>query len=149
MEERERRRRLMHRHQYLGFRAIVGESMRSVAALGQQWVAPLAWGAAALKSRHRDGWIGWSEEIKWRRMHLPANKLRFLILPGVGIDNLASRILGANLRRLSRDRQRRHGHPILVAETFVDRARLAGTCYRAAGWIALGATRRLARRASG
>jgi hypothetical protein len=60
--------------------------------------------------------------------------------------NLASRILALNLRRLSRDWELYHGHPILLAETFVDSARFRGICYRAAGWQLLGQTRGFAKR---
>jgi hypothetical protein len=149
LDERERWRRLMRQHHYLGFESVVGESIRYVATIGQQWVALLGWGAAVLKSRHRDRWIGWDEALKWRRLHLIANNARFLILPDVRVKNLASKVLGANLRRLSRDWQQRYGHPILLAETFVDLSRFEGTCYRAAGWIALGQTRGFARSGSG
>ena len=51
-----------------------------------------------------------------------------------------------NLRRLSRDWEFYHGHPVLLAETFVDGARFRGTCYRAAGWQLLGQTRGFAKR---
>ncbi len=34
-----------------------------------------------------------------------------------------------------------HGYPILPAETFVDPARFAGTCYRASNWRSPGLTR--------
>jgi hypothetical protein len=44
------------------------------------------------------------------------------------------------MRRLSADWDRLYGHPIYFAETFVDPQRFAGTCYRAANWIALGIT---------
>jgi hypothetical protein len=87
--------------------------------------------------------------LKWRRLHLVANNTRFLILPGVHLNNLASKTLAANLRRISRDWQQRYGHPILLAETFVDLSRFEGTCYRAAGWIPLGQTRGFARSGSG
>jgi len=33
------------------------------------------------------------------------------------------------------------GHKVVLAETFVEHSRFAGTCYRAAGWIQLGQTR--------
>lgn len=33
-----------------------------------------------------------------------------------------------------------HGHRIHLVETFVERERFPGTCYRAAGWIPLGRT---------
>jgi len=48
-EERERWRQLMNAHHYLGFRPIVGQSLCYVATCGEQWVALLGWGAAALK----------------------------------------------------------------------------------------------------
>ena len=67
------------------------------------------------------------------------------MLPGGREPNLASRILALNVKRLSRDWELYHGHPILLAETFVDRARFRGTCYRAAGWQLLGQTRGFAK----
>ena len=48
-------------------------------------------------------------------------------------------------QRLSPDWQAQYGHPLLVAESFVDPARFAGTCYRAANWQFLGHTRGYAR----
>ncbi len=132
---------LMNQHHYLGFRVIVGESLRYVAFLGDRPVALIGWGAAAFKSRHRDAWIGWEAHLKWRRLRFIANNVRFLILPDVHIPNLASRILGQNMRRLSADWKAAYGHPILIAETFVDTSRFRGTCYKAAGFIPLGETR--------
>jgi hypothetical protein len=34
----------------------------------------------------------------------------------------------------------KYGHPIELLETFVERDRFHGTCYRAAGWHHVGAT---------
>lgn len=146
--EREAWNRLMDQHHYLGFRVIVGESLRYVAFLGDRPVALLGWGAAAFKSRHRDAWIGWEAHLKWRRLCFIANNVRFLILPDVHILNLASRILGQNLRRLSADWEAAYGHPILIAETFVDTSRFQGTCYKAAGFLPLGETRGFRRNGS-
>jgi len=146
--EREAWDTLMDRHHYLGFRVIVGESLRYVAFLGDRLVALLGWGAAAFKSRHRDRWIGWVEHLQWRRLCFIANNVRFLILPDVHIANLASRILGQNLRRLSADWETAYGHPILIAETFVDMSRFQGTCYKAAGFVPLGETRGFRRNGS-
>lgn len=69
-----------------------------------------------------------------------ANNQRFLILPGVSVKNLTSRVLALNCRRLSADWEAVYGHPLLMVETFVDHSRFAGTCYRAAGWIPVGRT---------
>jgi hypothetical protein len=132
---------LMAKHHYLSLKSLVGKSIRYVAELQGHWVALLGWSAAALKCRPRDLWIGWPEVIQWQHLHLIANNSRFLILPGIHIPNLASRILSLNLKRLANDWQNIHGHPVLLAETFVDTSRFAGTCYKAANWIYLGQTR--------
>jgi len=39
----------MARDNYLGFQRIVGESLYYVATRGEEWVALLGWGSAALK----------------------------------------------------------------------------------------------------
>jgi hypothetical protein len=52
--------------------------------------------------------------------------------------NLASKVLATNLRRLCSDWQARWGHPVHLAETFVDTARFRATCYRAANWVCVG-----------
>ena len=134
-------RELMSKYHYLGFKQIVGNSLYYIVTCADRWVALLGWGAAALKCSARDRWIGWEESLKYRRLHLIANNVRFMILPNWHLPNLASRILAMNTRRLSEDWQRYHGHQVVLAETFVDCARFKGTCYKAAGWRKLGITR--------
>lgn len=144
-EESARWRQLMRQHHYLGFERIVGEALCYVASRGEQWIALLGWGSAALKCAPRDKWIGWDRALQFRRLPLIANNVRFLILPGCHEPNLASRLLALNLKRLSQDWQRYFGHPLLLVETFVDGTRFRGTCYRAAGWQLLGTTRGFAK----
>lgn len=144
-DERAQWDRLMRAHHYLGLTAMVGRSLRYVAQLDGQWLALLGWASAALKCAARDAWIGWSPTLQWQRLGLIANNSRFLILPGIRVPHLASRVLGLTLRRLSDDWQAAHGHRLLLAETFVDPQRFAGTCYRAANWIEVGATRGFAK----
>jgi len=66
---------------------------------------------------------------------------RFLILPDVKVPNLASRLLAASLRQVGQDWAAVYGTVPLVAETFVDPQRFAGTCYRAANWLLVGSTK--------
>jgi len=145
-EERNCWRGLMRQHHYLGFEHIVGESLWYIASVEEEWAALLGWGSAALKCGVRDRWIGWDPALQFRRLHLVANNVRFLILPGWNRPNVASRVLALNIRRLSQDWEICHGHPVLLAETFVDSARFRGTCYRAAGWQRLGETRGFGKR---
>ena len=49
---------LMAAHHYLGFRAMVGESLKYVAEQDRSWLALLGWGGAAFKCGPRDRWIG-------------------------------------------------------------------------------------------
>ena len=148
-EEVARWRDLMARFHYLGDGELVGESLRYVGEYKGQWLGLLGWAAAAWKSRHRERFVGWKEPQKLARLHLVANNSQFLILPWVKVLGLASRILAANLRRLSADWSDRYGHPILLAETFVDLERFRGTCYRAANWQYLGLTRGTGRKGGG
>lgn len=144
-EERARWDELMRAHHYLGLVAMVGRSLRYIAEVDGRWLALVGWAAAALKCASRDAWIGWSPALQWQRLGLIANNVRFLILPQVRVKNLASRVLGLNVARLSADWQCVHGHALLLAETFIDPSRFAGTCYRAANWIELGSTRGFAK----
>lgn len=144
--ERARFRALIDEYHYLGYQPMVGESLCYVATHNNDWVALLGWGSAALKCGVRDRWIGWEREVQWRRLHLLANNLRFLILPGANQPNLASRVLALNLKRLSQDWRIHHGHPIVLVETFVDAALFSGVCYRAAGFEVLGQSRGFAKR---
>jgi hypothetical protein len=65
---------------------------------------------------------------------------RFLLLPWVRINHLASHLLAKMARRISRDWQEFYGHPAHFLETFVDTERFKGTCYRASNWIHMGQT---------
>ena len=131
----------MERFHYLGDAAVVGESIRYAAFLAGELVALLGFGAASLHNRPRDRQLGWDEATKKRNLHLVVNNVRFLMLPWIRGHNLASRVLGATLRRLSRDWQAVYGHRVVLAETFVDTSRFLGTCYRASNWLCVGETR--------
>lgn len=131
----------MHRYHYLGDSPLVGESLRYGAWLGGELVALLGWAGATLHNGARERYIGWDEACRRERLHLVVNNARYLILPWVQQPNLASRVLGANLRRLSADWQAAYGHPVLLAETFVDLSRFQGTCYRASNWVCVGQTK--------
>ena len=145
-DEREGWRRYMDRYHYLGYRVMVGEHLMYAAFLYGELVALLGWASAALRVPARDRYIGWDEGTKRRRLHRVANNVRFLIPPWVTVHNLASKVLGATLRRLSTDWQEAYGHPLDLAETFVDPRRFRGTCYRAANWRHVGRTAGRAKR---
>lgn len=132
----------LHHHHYLGYRSRVGQNLQYwVCDAQERPLACVVFGAPAWQCAVRDQWIGWS--ACQRARHLPGvvNNTRFLILPWVRVPHLASHILGRIGRRIRQDWQAKYGQPIWLLETFVDRQRFAGTCYRAANWICLGQTR--------
>lgn len=139
-EERPRWRALIRRHHYLGDGGDVGETLRYAALQNDEPVALLCWAAAARFNGPRDVYLGWDAATRARRLHLVVNNVRFLVLPWATRPHLASQVLGANLRRLSRDWEDEYGHPVLLAETFVDLSRFRGTCYRASNWVSVGQT---------
>lgn len=133
--------RYLAHHHYLGYRGPVGENLAYLVQdrRGRD-LACVLFGAPAWKVAARDCFIGWDHALRPRRLHLLTNNTRFLILPWVRVPHLASHILGRVIRRLSADWQAKYAHPIHLVETFVDRERFRGTCYRAANWTCVGQT---------
>jgi hypothetical protein len=128
------------RYHYLGLR-LVGENLRYLVRdrAGRE-VGCLLFGAAAWRCAPRDRFLGWSGAERAAGLSQIANNTRFLILPWVQVPLAASHILGAVARRIDGDWRHKYGHGLRWLETFVDRSRFAGTCYRAANWRCLGQT---------
>ena len=119
---------LMDERHYLEFRQFAGRGLRYVAEYHKQWLALIGRQSGAFKCRPRDRWIGWRPQQQFPRLRLIANNTRMLLLcPPRAVHNLASCVMAANLRRLSADWQEAYGHPLELAETFVDPKRFAGT----------------------
>lgn len=138
-KEQERWGQLVSQHHYLKNASLVGERLCYVVEYQGQWLALLGWSAAAYHIRARDQWIGWNDNQRRARLRLVANNARFCLLIEPGqYPNLASRAMGLNLARLSQDWQQVYGHPIVLAESFVDRQLFRGTAYKASGWQAVG-----------
>jgi hypothetical protein len=106
----------------------------------QRPIACLAWSSAPRHIGCRDRFIGWSAHSRKAHIHLLAYNTRFLILPWVRVGCLASHILARMAKIVCEDWQAIYRHPIYYLETFVDKQRFAGTCYKAANWIYLGDT---------
>lgn len=142
--QRPPRRRLeaaLHRYHYLGYRSRVGQNLQYwVCDQQDRPVAGVVFGAPAWQCAVRDHWIGWSATERARLLGRIVNNTRFLIFPWVRVPQLASYILSQIGRCIRQDWQAKYGQPIWLLETFVDRQRFAGTCYRAANWIFLGQT---------
>lgn len=134
-------------HHYLGFGRTVGENLQYLVCDRQgRDLACLLFGSAAWKVEARDQWIGWNDVQRQRHLITLTNNTRFLILPWIKVPHLASHILSKVLRRLSIDWGEKYGHPIHLVETFVEKDRFRGTCYKAANFLDAGETKGRSRR---
>lgn len=131
---------LIEHYHYLGYCHPVGEQLKYIVYAHSRPIACLAWSSAPRHIGSRDRFIGWSKDMRKKHLHLLAYNSRFLILPWVHVSHLASHILGRMARILANDWNRIYRHRIHYLETFVDKTRFAGTCYKAANWIYLGDT---------
>ena len=102
----------------------------------------IGFGASAWKVAPRDHWIGWSQRQRKKCLHLVVNNARFLLFPWVRSRNLASWVLSRCARRLPSEWQECYGYQPVLLETFVEKDRFAGTCYKAANWRYLGDTQK-------
>jgi len=142
-DERRLFRELVSRYHYLGYKVPFGAHLQylvSVSTPPPTVVGGLQFSSAAWRMRARDQWIGWDDAMRMRHLPHVVSNSRFLLVPWVRIENLASVTLAQGLRRLPGDWQAQYGVEPLLVETLVDAARFTGGCYRAANWVELGET---------
>ena len=131
----------IHRYHYLGYKPLPGAQLRYFVISENNIIALLGFGASAWQCAPRDKYIGWTHDQRKKKLQYIVNNARFLILPWVKCKNLASKILSLTSHRLSRDWQDHYGYQPVLLETFVERDRFAGTCYKAANWVLVGQTK--------
>ena len=102
-------------------------------------IGGLSFHAANWHQKARDDFIGWSPKARMANLRLLVNNSRFLILPGVRVKNLASRVLALAAGRLGDDWLELHGVRPAMAYSFTGPEH-AGVCYAAAGWRLAGSS---------
>ena len=131
----------IERYHYLGYTPLPGAQLRYFITAGKQIVALMGFGAAAWQTAPRDKFIEWNHDQRKRNLSLVINNARFLILPWIQSKNLASKILSLTVRQLPNDWKEKYNIRPVLMESFVQKNRFAGTCYKAANWIKLGQTK--------
>lgn len=131
----------IHRYHYLGFKTLPGAQLRYFFYSNERIVALLGFAAAAWKVAPRDQFVGWSPRQREQNLYLVANNARFLILPWVNSRNLASKILSMVVKQLPEDWLKKYNYQPVLLETFVQKDRFKGTCYKAANWTFVGSTK--------
>ncbi|NVM57853.1 MAG: DUF4338 domain-containing protein [Desulfobacterales bacterium] len=132
--------RLIEHYDYLGYCHPVGEQIKYLVSSRGRPIACFTFSSAPRHLGARDRFIGWSAEQRKANIRLIAYQSRFLILPWVEVRYLASHLLSRISKRVSSDWEALYRHPIYFLETFTNPTTHKGSCYRAAGWLALGLT---------
>ncbi len=117
---------------------LVGAQLRYLIGSEHGWLGALGFGPAAFQLPARDHWIGWSKAARVGHLREVVGLSRFLIRREVKTTHLASKVLGMALKRLPRDWHDRYRVKPRLVETFVDRERFTGLCFRAANWQRVG-----------
>lgn len=131
---------LVATHHYLGYRPLCGAQLRYLIASEHGYVGALGFSAAALYLKARDRWIGWSHAARQCHLQKVVANSRFVIVSGVRVKNLASKVLAVAQKRLAEDWAQAYGYKPLLLETYVEARRFAATSYRAANWLHVGKT---------
>jgi hypothetical protein len=126
-------------YHYLGYAPLPGAQLRYLIRSHGQVLALLGFSAAAWKVASRDEYIGWDGQTRKKNLHLVVNNARFLILGRY--PNLASRILSLASKRIASDWRARYGYAPVLLETFVEKERFTGCCYKASNWTCVGETK--------
>lgn len=129
------------RHHYLSYKMLPGAQMRYFIMDGERVLGAMGFGAAAWKVAPRDNFIGWTPQERERGLHRIVGQSRFLILPWIHCQNLASKTLSMVAQRLAGDWEECYGFRPVLLETFVDTTRFHGTCYKASNWLHVGNTK--------
>jgi len=132
---------LINTFHYLGYHQGSGEQLKYLIKGDGQILAAIGFAGAAYKIAARDTYIGWDNNQREKNLVKVINNNRFLIMPWVKVAHLASYILGRVTRRLIHDWNNYYKRDIVLSETFVDKDRFKGTCYKAANWKYLGQTK--------
>lgn len=132
---------MMEQHHYLGRGPLCGAQIRYlIKSPSYGFLGGLSFSAAAWRVAPRDNWIGWSNAARRENLSLVICNSRFLINPMVRVPHLASHVLSRCVQRLAGDWQERFGYQPVLLETYVEKERFQGTCYRAANWQQVGET---------
>ena len=131
---------LMDRYHDLGYKKPFASHLKYFIKADDQVVACFLFGQASWSLADRDEWIGWTAQQRTKNLNLVINNNRFLMLPWVKIENLASKALSLALKSVGHDWEKKHGVAPVLVETFVDSRTQKGTSYQASNWIHVGQT---------
>lgn len=132
---------LIEKYHYLGSSKAMGLRLKYIIWADDIPISAIGFNQAVYKLGVREKFINWSDKEKDEYLKHALNNNRFLILPWVKIKNLASHILSLSIKNVCVDWQRLYGSEPYFIETFVDKSKYTGTCYKASNWLYIGDTK--------
>jgi hypothetical protein len=134
-EEFQNWKEMMEKFHYLKSSSLFGKQIKYLIRSSMiGWIGGLSFSSASWRLEKRDAYIGWDDKEREENLHDVVCNSRFLILPWIKVNNLASHILSLAVKRLPLDWQNTYGYKPALIETFVDAEKFSGTCYKAANW---------------
>lgn len=134
-------RAIMDTYHYLSSGPLCGCQLRYIIESDSYGIlGGFSFSSATRRLQARDTWIGWTNQARRVNLNKVICNSRFLIIPHIHVQNLASHALSLVTKRLSIDWENRYGIRPLLVESFVDSSRFTGTCYQAANWHYVGET---------
>ena len=142
-EERRRWEAMIETHHPEGWRRPPGGQVRYwVRSERHGLLGGIGFTAAGIQLGPRDAEIGWSVDARVANIGKVVCNHRFLLLPGVRVKGLASRVLRLATGRIGEDWAAAYGERPVLVQSFTGPGQ-SGLSYRAAGW------KRCAKRTSG
>lgn len=132
---------LIEKHHYLGSSKAMGPRLKYIVWYEDTPISAIGFNQAVYRLGVRERFINWSDKEKNEYLKHALNNNRFLILPWVKIKNLASHILSLAIKQVCTDWLQCYGSEPYIIETFVDKSKYAGTCYKASNWLYIGDTK--------
>jgi len=132
---------MLEEHHYLRSAKLYGQQIKYLVRSAEVgWIGAMSFSSSAWRVRARDERLGWDEEGRKRDLRKVVSNSRFLIVPWLRVKNLASHVMSKALKRLPVDWEEAYkARPVLV-ESYVDKERYEGACYKASNWELLGET---------
>ena len=132
--DRRRWEAMIETHHPEGWRRPPGGQLRYRACSEHHGVlGGIGFSAAGIRPAPRDALIGWSADARLANIGRVLCNSRFLLLPGVRVKRLASRLLRLASGRIAEDWQQAYGERPVLVQSFTGPGQ-SGLSYRAAGW---------------
>ncbi len=110
---------MIKKHHYIGHIRLYGLQIRYLIRSEKYgWIGALAYSSGAWQLASRDKWIGWNKENRIKNLNRIISNSRFLIVPYLQVNNLASHILSISIEQITKDWKKIYGIEPAIIETF-------------------------------